>query len=139
MTTTAHESRLRYGRHNLFVYEHMIDFVIFVLILAAMTPELATRLAARFAALADPNRLRLLHRLLGGEARVGQLAEELDLLQPNVSRHLKVLVQAGLVQVVRGEGGQHYAIRDTTLGPLCELVCGAVRQQAADDHHALSA
>lgn len=50
-----------------------------------------------FAALADPTRRAILARLAKGEATVGELAEPFDMSQPAVSKHLKVLEQAGLV------------------------------------------
>ncbi|HYD53445.1 MAG TPA: metalloregulator ArsR/SmtB family transcription factor [Gemmatimonadaceae bacterium] len=64
----------------------------------------ADRLTATFAALADPTRRALLARLARGEATVNQLAEPFDVSLPAVSRHLKVLEQAGLVS--RGRDAQ---------------------------------
>ncbi len=58
----------------------------------------ATReLASTFGALADPTRLAILTRLAEGEATVKELTAPFDLTQQAVSRHLKVLEQAGLV------------------------------------------
>lgn len=48
-------------------------------------------------ALADPTRRAILARLAQGEATVNELAEPLPISQPAVSRHIKVLVQAGLI------------------------------------------
>jgi DNA-binding transcriptional ArsR family regulator len=56
------------------------------------------QLSATFAALADPTRREILERLAGGEATVKELAEPFDLPLPAVSKHLKVLRQAGLVE-----------------------------------------
>jgi DNA-binding transcriptional ArsR family regulator len=50
-----------------------------------------------FAALAEPTRRRIVDRLRAGESSVGVLVDELDLSQPAVSKHLKVLRDAGLV------------------------------------------
>ena len=50
-----------------------------------------------FAALADPTRRAILARLALGEATVMELAEPFDMSQPAVSRHLKVLEEAGLI------------------------------------------
>lgn len=50
-----------------------------------------------FGALADPTRRAILGRLAGGEATVGELAEPFAISQPAVSKHLKVLENAGLV------------------------------------------
>jgi len=55
-------------------------------------------LSATFAALADPTRRAILRRLADGEATVGELAAPFDLTLPAVSKHLKVLQRAGLVE-----------------------------------------
>jgi len=55
------------------------------------------RLDAVFGALADPTRRAILTRLSQGEATVGELVEPFTISQPAISRHLKVLEQAGLV------------------------------------------
>lgn len=55
------------------------------------------QLDAVFAALADPTRRRILGRLLRGEATVGELAEPLPMSLPAVSKHLRILEEAGLV------------------------------------------
>jgi len=58
----------------------------------------ADRLSVTFAALADPTRRAILARLALGEATVSELAAPFDMSLPNVSKHLKVLQRAGLVQ-----------------------------------------
>jgi DNA-binding transcriptional ArsR family regulator len=50
-----------------------------------------------FAALAEPNRLRIIELLRDGPASVGEIAERLPLRQPQTSKHLKTLAEAGLV------------------------------------------
>lgn len=50
-----------------------------------------------FAVLAEPTRLRILGQLRGGERSVGELVDLLDLPQPAISKHLKVLREAGFV------------------------------------------
>lgn len=55
-------------------------------------------LDAVFAALADPTRRAILLRLAGGEASVKELAAPFEISQPAVSKHLKVLERAGLVE-----------------------------------------
>lgn len=57
-----------------------------------------------FAALADPTRRAILARLASGEATVNQLGEPFDMTQPSISKHLKVLEQAGLIS--RGRAAQ---------------------------------
>ncbi len=55
-------------------------------------------LSATFAALADPTRRAIVERLLDGEATVTALARPFALTQPAISRHLKVLEEAGLIE-----------------------------------------
>lgn len=55
------------------------------------------RLDATFAALADPTRRAILARLALGEASVTELAKPFDMSQPAISKHLKVLENAGLI------------------------------------------
>lgn len=55
-------------------------------------------LPATFAALADPTRLAILARLAQGEAGVNDLAALFPISQPAISRHIRVLVEAGLVE-----------------------------------------
>jgi len=57
-----------------------------------------TNLDAVFAALADPTRRAILSRLAGGEASVNEIAAPFEMSQPAVSRHLKVLERAGLIE-----------------------------------------
>lgn len=64
----------------------------------------AERLDATFAALADPTRRAILARLAKGDASVNELAEPFSMSQPAISKHLKVLEEAGLVSV--GHDGQ---------------------------------
>ena len=59
------------------------------------------QLSTTFAALADPTRRAILSRLAEGEASVTELARPFDLSLPGISKHLKVLQQAGLVRQSR--------------------------------------
>ncbi|WP_053202411.1 ArsR/SmtB family transcription factor [Jiangella muralis] len=65
-----------------------------------MTVE-AEALTATFTALADPTRRAILARLTRGEATVGQLAEPFDVSLPAISKHVKVLQRAGLIEQTR--------------------------------------
>lgn len=69
----------------------------------------ADRLGATFAALADPTRRAILARLASGEASVGELAEPFAMSLPAVSKHLKVLERAGLIE--RGRDAQRRPCR----------------------------
>lgn len=59
------------------------------------------QLSTTFAALADPTRRAILTRLLKGEATVNELAAPFDMQLPSVSKHIKVLMHAGLVSQSR--------------------------------------
>ncbi|MFZ5441341.1 MAG: ArsR/SmtB family transcription factor [Myxococcota bacterium] len=59
------------------------------------------RLNAVFGALADPTRRAILARLAEGEATVSELAEPFHLAQPTISKHLRVLEEAGLIEAAR--------------------------------------
>lgn len=59
------------------------------------------RLSAIFSALADPTRRAILARLADGDATVSELAEPFSISLPAISRHLKVLEQAGLITRTR--------------------------------------
>jgi DNA-binding transcriptional ArsR family regulator len=96
-------------------------------------PEpLAELIAGRFRVLGEPMRIKLLDALRDGDSTVGDLTEQLGASQQNVSKHLGVLHQAGLVR--RGKQGTsvHYAIADDGVFELCEQVCGGLRQQIHD-------
>ena len=58
----------------------------------------ASDLDAIFAALADPTRRAILSRLVDGQASVNEIAAPFEMSQPAVSRHLKVLERAGLIE-----------------------------------------
>ena len=66
-------------------------------------------LDATFAALADPTRRAIIARLTQGEASVMELARPFDMSQPAISKHIKVLEQAGLVS--RGQDAQRRPCR----------------------------
>jgi DNA-binding transcriptional ArsR family regulator len=63
------------------------------------------RLDETFSALANPTRRAILARLAQGEANVNELAEPFDMTLPAISKHIKVLVRAGLV--VRSQRAQY--------------------------------
>ncbi len=62
-------------------------------------------------ALAEPNRLRIVEMLRKGSSSVNEIAEQLELSQPLVSKHLRVLREAGIVQVQREAQQRVYELR----------------------------
>jgi len=68
-----------------------------------------------FRALAEPNRLQIVELLLAGPRPVGDMVDELGLRQPQVSKHLRVLSEAGLVDVRVDAQRRIYALRPAPL------------------------
>lgn len=79
--------------------------------------------ARRFRTLGEPYRLRLLQALGPGEMSVGEIVAALGGNQPNVSKHLQILHDAGLVDR-RPEGTKiFYSVSDAMVSKMCGLVC----------------
>lgn len=74
-------------------------------------------LDALFGALADPTRRAILAQLVDGDATVAQLTAPLSISQPAVSKHLKVLERAGLVQRYRDAQRRPVRVVPTALAP----------------------
>ncbi|MBX9686876.1 MAG: metalloregulator ArsR/SmtB family transcription factor [Candidatus Obscuribacterales bacterium] len=82
--------------------------------------------AARFRALSDASRLQILQNLFNGERSVQELCELTEMSQANVSKHLSVLSEQGIVQKRRQGLFVYYSIADKSIFELCEIVCSAV-------------
>ena len=93
--------------------------------------DLAELIARRFRALGDPLRVRMLDLLRDQELSVTTLADQLGAGQQNVSKHLALLVEAGML--ARRKQGNHvyYRIADEGVFALCEQVCGSLQAQLA--------
>lgn len=89
-------------------------------------------IAQRFRVLGEPMRIKLLDALRDGDASVGELVERLGASQQNVSKHLGVLHQAGIVTRTKEGTFVRYAIADAGVFQLCEQVCGGLRQQISE-------
>ena len=83
-------------------------------------------MATKFAMLGDETRLSILRSLMGGEKNVGHIVELTGKTQANVSKHLKLMAGAGLVDR-RKDGLQvYYRIADPLVEKLCHLVCETI-------------
>lgn len=92
---------------------------------AAMSAEDAVSLAAKFRAIGDPTRLRLLSLVAAGEgvgACVCDLTEPVALSQPTVSHHLKVLVDAGMLTRSKRGTWSFYSLVPGALDDLADLL-----------------
>jgi len=93
---------------------------------ALLTRPALEIVAARFRALSDASRLQLLQNLFNGERSVQELCEMTSMSQANVSKHLSVLAEQGIVQKRRQGLYVYYSIGDSTIYELCDIVCASV-------------
>ena len=93
---------------------------------------LADLIAQRFKVLSEPMRIKLLDRLRDGAATVHELTEALGASQQNVSKHLRVLLDAGMVARTKQGTSSLYSIADQGVFELCEHVCGGLRRQVSE-------
>jgi len=84
--------------------------------------------AERFRVLGDPVRLRLLQTLEAGEKSVAELVEATGASQANVSKHLQLMLRAGVVQRRREGLFVFYSVRDSRVFQLCDAVCGSLAE-----------
>lgn len=87
--------------------------------------------AKYFKALAEPMRLKVLNALQDGEKNVSQLTEMSGSTQANVSKHLSLLTDYGLVKRESRGNCVFYSIADPSVYELCELVCGQIGNRLA--------
>jgi ArsR family transcriptional regulator len=102
-----------------------------------LTEEALELIAARFRVLGEPMRLRMLHALEQAEMSVTELVDATGAGQANVSKHLAIMLEAGLV-ARRKEGlNVLYRIADQSVFELCDAVCSSVGQRLTARHNAI--
>ncbi len=102
-----------------------------------MTEHALELIAARFRVLAEPMRLKILHALGADEMSVSELVEATGAGQANVSKHLSLLGDAGMV-ARRKEGlNVYYRVADSSIFDLCEAVCTSLGERLAAQHNAV--
>jgi DNA-binding transcriptional ArsR family regulator len=94
-----------------------------------MPPGLIVKVAGRFQALSDPNRLRLLQLLLDQDRSVTELADAAELSVANASKHLALLRSAGFIDRSKQGTSVIYTLANDTPRLLCDLICRDVRSQ----------
>lgn len=94
-----------------------------------MSAEAVALVAARFKVLAEPLRLQILQFLQNGESSVTGVTKAVDSTQPNVSKHLKMLQDEGLVAKRQVGNTVYYKIADDSIFELCDVVCGSLEQK----------
>lgn len=93
---------------------------------------LVEEIAQRFRVLAEPMRIRILEALREGPLTVNELTAAVGASQQNVSKHVGVLAQAKLIAREKDGNRVRCSITDPSVFELCEIVCGGLRQQAAE-------
>lgn len=102
-----------------------------------LSAEAIELIATRFRILGEPLRIAILQALQSGERSVGQLVQMVGSTQPNVSKHLRILQEAGLVGR-RQDGNTVYCfIADPTVFDLCNAVCDSLEARLASSARAL--
>jgi len=94
-----------------------------------LTVEAMELIAERFRILSEPTRLRILHTLRNGELTVTELTRELKISQPNASKHLRTLLESGLLKRRQWGNSVFYAIADESIFELCEAVCDSLEEK----------
>jgi DNA-binding transcriptional ArsR family regulator len=102
------------------------------LIPSPIPADLAELIARRFRVIGDPTRIRLLDQLRDEDKSVGELTDALATTQQNVSKHLGVLHQAGIVGRRKEGTSVIYSIADAGVFELCESVCGGIQAQLSE-------
>lgn len=96
--------------------------------------EVVQQVADYFSVLGEPMRLRILNLLRDGEKCVQDLVEATETSQANVSKHLKVMLQAGILTRRTKGTLAYYRVEDDLVFELCNLVCdrlaSRIEQQA---------
>jgi DNA-binding transcriptional ArsR family regulator len=91
-----------------------------------ISQEVVHYVAEYFSILGEPMRLRILNLLRDGEKCVQDLVMDTETSQANVSKHLKVMLQAGILKR-RTEGtSAFYSVADELIFDLCNLVCDRI-------------
>lgn len=91
--------------------------------------EALAQVAAYFQSLSEPTRLQILNLLRRGGRSVGELARLCGYSSANISRHLALLMQQGLVARESRGNSAIYTIADESVYALCDLVCDSIARQ----------
>jgi DNA-binding transcriptional ArsR family regulator len=94
-----------------------------------LEPQALEGVSRIFKALCEPIRLRVLQELQESERNVSDLCAAIGTSQPNLSKHLKLLVDAGLLRRRQAGNSAYYSIADPMVHRLCETICKGIHKR----------
>jgi len=94
-----------------------------------LSDELMVLIAERFKVLGEPVRLRILHFIGESEKTVNEIAAGTGASQPNVSKHLKVMQESGLLKRRQEKNFNYYSVADASIFEMCDTVCNSLRDR----------
>ena len=96
---------------------------------APLPSEAVDLVAIRFRILGEPIRIRILETLQSGEKSVGEIVDAVGSTQPNVSKHLRILQEAGLVSRRQSGTAVYCSVADPVVFDLCDAVCRSIQSR----------
>lgn len=103
-----------------------------------LNDEALELIANRFRLLAEPMRLKILHTLSDQEMNVSELVTATGANQANISKHLGILLDAGIVSRRKEGLTANYRIVDESIFELCDTVCSRLKNQLETRQNALA-
>lgn len=107
-------------------------------LMAKMPPSALGLVADFFKVLSESSRLNIVCCLRSGEKNVSEIIEETKLGQANVSKHLKMLAQVGIVSRTQKGINVYYQISNPFIFELCDLVCNSLSIQFQEQYNQIS-
>jgi DNA-binding transcriptional ArsR family regulator len=86
--------------------------------------------AGQFKVLAEPIRLQILQCVGEAEKNVGEIVALTKASQPNISKHLKVMQDAGILVRRQKKNSAFFRIADPTIFKMCDMVCGSLKERS---------
>jgi len=104
----------------------------------SLSNESLELIADRFKVLSEPIRLRILKALEQEEKSVQEITEIVETSQPNISKHLRLMQDSGLLERRQEKNSVYYRIADPTIFDLCDTVCGSLEKRARSQANLLA-
>jgi DNA-binding transcriptional ArsR family regulator len=106
--------------------------------MSKFSPAILSMIADFFKVLSEPSRLQIVCSLKNGGKNVSQIIDITGLGQANVSKHLKLLTQAGVVSREQKGINVVYSIANPLVFSLCDLVCNSLAEQLQNQNNQLA-